>query len=313
MSLMFKFILTMLFFFVYCIFVYTVIQFLYSSICCEVINMDTIQLEYLIKISELHALSRVADFYKVPYQNISRQIERLEKELGTKLIVKSNKGCDITAQGNRVLEFANKFFLNYNFLKNQINSQNSIRIGVDRNFVHPKLVDFIYQYNDPNISLVPTDFAHIVQNFDKDLIDCFVGYEKDLYAKINFMPIAKDHVMVMMSPRHPLSKKSKIEFSDFKSQIVYFGRFLWKRRDKVIDSINFQSSFPNIILNYDYFQLITDFYKCSAVIILPKNYLNTFVGDSVAIPLENESIDWGLYYKNLTAPLLRLLNDYNNT
>ena len=57
------------------------------------------QLEYLVTISKCSSLSEASDRLFITQQSLGKAIKDLEDELGVRLLVRSNKGCTLTSEG----------------------------------------------------------------------------------------------------------------------------------------------------------------------------------------------------------------------
>ena len=260
--------------------------------------MTTTQLYYLIKLSDLKSLSSTAIFFNLPYQNIARQLDNLEKEIGCKLLIKSAKGCTLTEAGKQVLAFAKATISSYTLLKHDLGKPTSIRMGVDNNYVHPKLVDYISDNPDLNVSFTPINYSDLADALLKNSIDCFLGYANIYPKTIDYIPISSDVLVVVSSVRHKLAHKKCFKYADFNDQTVFMGKFIWDRRNTVISKIYERTTNCNLVLNYDYFQLISKIFSGEALALIPKDYINILTAKVSFAPLENETLEYGLYCRH---------------
>ena len=62
-------------------------------------NLDWSNLEYFLAVAETGSLSNAAKILKVNHSTVARRIEKLEKELNTKLFKRNQRGYVLTEQG----------------------------------------------------------------------------------------------------------------------------------------------------------------------------------------------------------------------
>ena len=269
--------------------------------------MDTLQLEYLIKIDELKSLSRAAQLFNTAYQSLAREMDKLEAELGTKLLIRSNKGCTLTAAGERVLDFAYDVLNRYGSLKEALSTDDSIRMGVDGSYVQPKLVAYVAEHaNSLRIQLVPIPFANLQESLENNRVDCFLGYENMYPKTIDYIPLSQDRLVAALSPKHPLCKQERIMCQDLSNQTVFLGKFFWERRQDVISRIRRETRSCTLILDFNMFQLLSKLFSAEAIAIMPSDFLNVLTEEVIAIPFEDEVLRWGLYH-NLSNDVYKKL------
>ena len=68
------------------------------------------QLEYLIQISKHKSFAAVSPIVHLTPQALSLSIKRLEEELQTSLLTRSNKGIYLTVEGKELVELSSRFF-----------------------------------------------------------------------------------------------------------------------------------------------------------------------------------------------------------
>ena len=64
------------------------------------------QLYYCLKTAETQSLTKAAELLYTSKQNIGEMITSLENELGVKIFNRSSKGMFLTADGEKVIEYA---------------------------------------------------------------------------------------------------------------------------------------------------------------------------------------------------------------
>lgn len=130
--------------------------------------MDITALTIFHKVAQTHSFSSASRLLDIPVSTVSRKVNKLEEELGQKLLIRTTRKVNLTAEGHLLYESSKSLFdelyqLNNIFEKDE-NVSGEIRITSTiehRKFLAPKIVEFRKSY--PNINL------HI--NFSNDVKD----------------------------------------------------------------------------------------------------------------------------------------------
>lgn len=98
--------------------------------------MNIEHLHYFIKICELGSLSKVSETYHIPKTTLSTMLSSMEKELNTKLLIRSTRGVMPTNKGLRFLEDAQTICHIAEGWENlsDSNAQKSICVGIMSSF-----------------------------------------------------------------------------------------------------------------------------------------------------------------------------------
>ena len=78
--------------------------------------MNIEAMEYFQKIAELKSISKVADISHISQPALSQQIQKLEESLGQRLLIRSNRGVELTPAGKIVLKYTENIIRTYNEL-----------------------------------------------------------------------------------------------------------------------------------------------------------------------------------------------------
>lgn len=96
--------------------------------------MNTRDIEYFIKLTELKNFSKVAQEFKVSQPSVTFALQRLEKELDTKLIIRHRARGQlvITDSGHQLLQHAKQMLRHYQLIKMEINNikQKKLSLGL---------------------------------------------------------------------------------------------------------------------------------------------------------------------------------------
>ena len=169
--------------------------------------MDKIHaMQLFLRIAELESFSRAADTLSLPKGSVSRQIQALENQLGTRLLHRTTRRVSLTQDGMVYYERAKDLLTNLDELDGMFQHDPSsisgrlrvdMPVGVARNVVIPKLPAFLQQY--PGIELELSSSDRLVDVI-REGFDCVVrvGALKD--SGLIARPLGKLSVINCASP-----------------------------------------------------------------------------------------------------------------
>lgn len=93
--------------------------------------MQIDSLKYFYEVAELKSISKVANNSHISQPALSHQLLKLEKELGAKLLERSNRGVELTEQGKIVYNYAKKILNYHNNMVQDVNIKNSLKYDLE--------------------------------------------------------------------------------------------------------------------------------------------------------------------------------------
>lgn len=160
---------------------------------------------------------------------LSRNIKSLEDSLGAKLFVRNAKSTFLTREGEILLTKVQDIFNIINDIKTKISaSQNGysgvFRIGINDGIDVTRISELIrvYRQNNPEIDIQMQDVSYesITSHleYDCDVIFCRSRtHDKDIICE----QIWIDEIVVLMHPKHPLSKNIEVSFLELSNFKIY--------------------------------------------------------------------------------------------
>lgn len=171
-------------------------------------NLNLNNLKYFYEAVNTGNITKASNNLFISQPALTKAIKQLEKELNTKLLIRSKKGIVTTLEGEMLYEYAKNIFQNLNQIVKTINQpkeKNHIYIGATTtNFLEPLLPilkEFKKKYPETNIHitleeitilekyrkldkldiLIKTDYENM-DNFKKiksfEITDCFIASKK---------------------------------------------------------------------------------------------------------------------------------------
>lgn len=180
--------------------------------------MDLRDLKLFLHLAESRHFGRSARAMHVSPSTLSRQIQRLEEDLGQTLFLRDNRTVTLTDAGDRLRQFAQQTLLQYQQLRHAIGQSGPSLSGELRLFCSvtaayshlPSILDrFRAEHPLVEIKLTtgdPADAVEKVQSAEADI--AIAGRPETLPASIDFMPLC-EIPLVLITPALPCPVRSQ--------------------------------------------------------------------------------------------------------
>lgn len=242
---------------------------------------------------------------------VKKQMDQLENRLGISLFYRTAKGCTLTKAGKEFYDYVSKVEQEYNtFLNQWLNKYNSgnapVRIANAlyedhsiRNFIFSRIKN--YEFID--ISFKPFFGVHnytieLMDQLGKDY-DCFITPQSFvLDSHFSYFPLTDFPATCILTRKNKLSNLKKITLKDLNSQTLYLCQ---KDTFPIVNQIRRDLKKNNLKVKIVEFPIESylDFYKDfddDNGILISFSAWETFTTQYKNIPLENYSINCGIYY-----------------
>ena len=264
--------------------------------------------------------------------SVMNQINKLEANVGVKLIERTSQGTQLTAAGRSFYKDAKKIIKQSEQAiarTRQIakNEKQVIRIGTSILRPCKMLVDLWSEIDDGTlpvtIRIVPFDdspasMEKMLETLGKE-IDCFVGPCDSLTWKerYNILELRQGECCIAVPRKHRLAKKDKLQWSDLDGENL----MLVKRGDSpVLNRLHdeIETKHPNIsILDISHFYDTNIFNECeqAGCIMETLDIWKDVHPSIVTIPMEwGYKIPYGIVYaKQPSEPMQAFINIIQNT
>lgn len=191
------------------------------------------QLTYLVTVADCGNITDAAEKLFISQPSLSAAIQNLEKEMGVKAFVRSNKGVVVTREGEELLSFARMLLEQADNMKEHFGADNvrTPKFSVScqhYSFAVNAFVDLIKKYDADQYSFIirETQTGEIIDDVASGKSEVGVIYlsknNEDILSKLikknglvfEELKVAKPHVFI--SNKHLLSKKELVTFDDLK-------------------------------------------------------------------------------------------------
>jgi LysR family hydrogen peroxide-inducible transcriptional activator len=193
--------------------------------------MNFIQLEYLRELRESGSFSLAAEKVGVTQPALSLQIQKLEEEMGFKLVDRTKRPFVLTEEGLIFYEKTVEILKQVELLKDISISlaeevQGILRVGIIPT-VAPYLVPlFIHQLNKDfpllKIEITEMKTAEIVAGIKIGNIDCGIISTPISSKNLTFVPLFYEKFFAYIAETHPLIKQDTLEIDEIAETDVWY-------------------------------------------------------------------------------------------
>ena len=160
-------------------------------------------LKYFYEVAELKSISKVSTNLHISQPALSHQLFKLEKDLGVKLLERSNRGVNLTAKGEILYNYAKKILVLHDNLIEDIKVDN-------------------YVQNELKINIYNIYSSFIMKNISKTLLNNF----KDFNISINNQQLCNEKALLLNDRAHITIGFNKINDSDLISNCIGQDRII---------------------------------------------------------------------------------------
>ncbi len=186
--------------------------------------MEIRVLKYFLTVSRVGSITGAANYLHLTQPTLSRQLQDLEKELGQKLLIRTNHNVSLTPEGmilrkraEEILDMVEKTKNEFSSIKND--TAGEIYIGCGETNIIKYIADVINEireiYPDIIFHIHSGIFEDVIEKIDNGLLDFAVTIQPADLSKYNSINLPdKDNWGVVMKKDSELAKKEFVTFDD---------------------------------------------------------------------------------------------------
>lgn len=265
--------------------------------------MDS-KLETLLKVNETHSFTRAAEQLSLTQPAVSQHIRYLEQELGTALFIRGDGTLKLTREGEIAVKYAKRIQTLYQNLEQSLSDEKRhltrLSVGVTHTSESNVMVEVLARYSslsaDCRITIISDAINNLYQKLKTYELDIAIVEGKIVDDNFNSVMLDTDSLILAVSPKNPLAKKSIVTLEELKRQ-----RLILRLPDSAtrtlftshLESNNVSLDEFNVTLEVDNVATIKDLVRRDfGVSILAKSALATELrkGKLAGLPIENLSM-----------------------
>lgn len=263
------------------------------------------QLQYFYAIYEHKTFSSAALELNITQSALSKQIAKLEQELGVLLFDRSHRQITLTDDGQKLLKDVQAILTQYQLMQEHINElkvqqNNTLKIAMLPIFSQ---YDFAYklhlfQEQYPHIQVIldeieERDLEHKFNNHDYDLY-IFRGHPDPL-LHCQHKLLYKDNLVAVVSKLHPLASEEKLSLSKLKDNKLLLPPQYTTITNIALEACH-QAGFEPHIIRYGRLEtILTAASENDGIALVMKKSLPVFHFHKVKIIPLQENIDGHIY------------------
>ena len=192
------------------------------------------QIQYFMAVAESHHFTKAAKQLFVSQSALSQQINKLEEDLGVKLLDRISHPITLTPAGEEFYRCAQKIIADINHLELQMqhyarDNQGTLHVGVITGLGKLPLTDIFSKFNteiSPQMQFSLTNclskkLCHMLGNHE---IDIAIMAVPDELSTTDFELLSLQHepFMVILPPAHPMANQAQINLNDLQTENFIF-------------------------------------------------------------------------------------------
>ncbi|MEN6414061.1 MAG: LysR family transcriptional regulator [Veillonellales bacterium] len=220
--------------------------------------MDLRQLEYFQIVGRLNSITKAAEQFHIAQPSVTVAIQKLEEELGVKLLDRSQRQITLTIEGKIFLQRVDDIL---NRLQDSIREMNdyrllykgSIKIGITPiigAFIFPNVfARFRERYPDFKLTFVEEGSLSIRRQLEQGKLDIGILIISNISSRLATLPITTGQIHVCLSSRHPLGSFSRIPFTELREYPFVLFKEDTYMRQIILEECAKNQFEPNIIFS----------------------------------------------------------------
>jgi DNA-binding transcriptional LysR family regulator len=185
--------------------------------------MEIRQLKYFLSVVQLGSIGAAAEANFVTQPAVTLQIQKLEEEIGEKLLVRQGRRVTPTQAGRLLAEHAEGVILRLKAAENAVAGLKGLESGYLRMgnidaasvYVLPGIYrSFHHKYPGVKIEIIVGDTAHLLDALRRGEIELASTVLPIDTGEFSVLPIYRDEMILVAHPKHVLARKKRVTLED---------------------------------------------------------------------------------------------------
>lgn len=257
-------------------------------------NLKLKHLQLIVALDEFRHLGRSAEFLSLTQPAVSKSLAEIERMFGLELFVRSTRGTEPTAYGDKVARFARSVLADFDRTREDIatiagGGSGRVRLGAMVVAMPGLVVHAVARLKavapHTTVSIEEGDLSRLLPRLRVGELDFIVGRLEPGYAApdLDTEVLCTEGMRVVVDPGHPLARQSKPTWADLASQPWVVPPAWASSRVKLYQMFYRHKLDPpaNVIESASYLVTLTFLQRLGCV---------AFVAEDVASHLESERV-----------------------
>jgi DNA-binding transcriptional LysR family regulator len=191
--------------------------------------MNIAELEALKAVAETGSFTRAANRLGMSQPGLSRQIQRLERELGTRLLERRGTGAILTDAGRESMQFAITTISDFDALVSRFGPDPSALAGIIRivasstpaEYLVPALIsEFTNEHTGISVQVLVADSAQVARTLGDRQADLGLSGMPSTPVGYSTIPMGKDEVLLAVSNSHKFANQQSITIDQLRDENI---------------------------------------------------------------------------------------------
>jgi DNA-binding transcriptional LysR family regulator len=191
--------------------------------------MNIAELEALKAVAETGSFTRAADRLGMSQPGLSRQIQRLERQLGTRLLERRGTGAILTDAGRESMQFAIRTISDFEALVSRFGPDPSALSGVIRivasstpvEYLVPSLIaEFTKEHIGISVEVLVADSAQVARTLGDRQADLGLSGMPSTAIGYSAVPMSQDEVVLAVSSEHSFADQRSITIDQLRDENI---------------------------------------------------------------------------------------------
>ena len=191
--------------------------------------MNIAELEALKAVAETGSFTRAADRLGMSQPGLSRQIQRLERELGTRLLERRGTGAILTNAGRESMQFAIRTISDFDALVSRFGPDPSALTGVIRivasstpaEYLIPALIsEFTREHTGISVEVLVADSAQVARTLGDRLANLGLTGMPSTAVGYSTVAMSRDEVVLAVSSNHRFADQRSITIDQLRDENI---------------------------------------------------------------------------------------------
>jgi len=270
--------------------------------------MDIKELQWFLHILNCGSFSNAAQRLGVTQPTLSRAIQKLEQELGTKLLIRQPNGIQATESGAELRRRIEPILNEIQAIRSSIQDSSHhgiVRIGVtpmtSNMFLAPLITDFSKHWPDIRLTFFESGTERIRRKLLTGELDVGLGLHTFDDTQLENIPLVQDDMVVYVHESNPLAQRESLDFDALRNERLNLCDTSFGITNQIYSRCKAANFYPTINVQSSRFMFLMQLSALNnGICILPRPYCAVFAQEHTKmIPLEGYPwIEALIYDKN---------------
>ncbi len=268
--------------------------------------MELRDLRSLVGISEAGSLSAAARLLHLTQPALTSSLQRLEAELGVKLVERHSRGSSLTDEGRYVLQKAYDVIHDIAEIKSVVQNLaeepiGDVRLGLPTTVAGgliPELLPLLQaRYPQIRLYVVEAMSGVLSEQLQLGMLDLAVLYDIQPMAGLRSEPILHERLCLIVPKAHPLATRMRVRLEEVSRLRLVLPSANHSIRKHIESSFRAEGLTLNVAADIDSLPGLFGLAKAGHCTILPTFLKQSMVqeGSVVSIEISRPSLDWTVH------------------